>query len=396
MKCNFLLFLLWFGTLLTAQVKVETITGKINGSGGLHVGPNGWLYIADFGYSLDNANGTKVLRMDYVHRKQPEVFASGFRGASGNDFDAEGNLFQSNIAAGTVSKVTPAGEVSLFASSGLSCNVGVNVDAGGNVYVCNCCQAYGNTIRKITPDGRVSLFSKGVLFACPNGITRGKEGNLYISNFGNGNIIKVEPNGNASFFARIKGGSNGHILYSKKRNILFVASHGSSRIYTVTMEGEVKVLAGSGVRGNEDGSAGESSFSRPNGLALSPSEDTLFVNSSIPVTDAGGRPLNPSVIRMITGLPPVVGVKTTPGTKPIRIEYAPGTGEVFVNGLQRGKVTVHLVSSLGTIIQIKTRYSDDDRLSFRLLEGLLPGIYFLSVMDSMGHSAVRRLPVMAR
>ncbi len=303
--------LLFFGIVIPVhaqQIMVETITGEIDGSGGLNVGADEKLYVANFGESLDNANGTEVWVIDYNNDNQVQLFATGLSGASGNDFDSEGNLFQSNIGAGTVSKISPGGNASFFVSNGISCNVGVNIDADDNLYVCNCCGTNGNTISKVTKDGISSVFSTSNLFFCPNGITRDNNDNLYVSNFSNGNIVKIDPSGQASLLAVTPGipgvsaPSNGHIIFSEKEGVLYVASHGSHRIYKLTLDGELTVLAGTGQRGNKDGSAGEATFSRPNGLALSISEDTLFVNSSIPVTDANGRPLNPSVIRMITGL----------------------------------------------------------------------------------------------
>ena len=132
------------------QIMVQTITEEFEGSGGLNMGSDGKLYVANFGKSLDNGTGTEVWKIDYKNGGQPELFAIGLNGASGNDFDSEGNLFQSSIAAGTVSKISPEGIVSFFATNGISCNVGINIDAEDNVYVCNCCGTNGNTIRKLT------------------------------------------------------------------------------------------------------------------------------------------------------------------------------------------------------------------------------------------------------
>ncbi|MCO6487198.1 MAG: hypothetical protein J5I98_02215 [Phaeodactylibacter sp.] len=55
-------------------------------------------------------------------------------------------------------------------------------------------------------------------------------------------------------------------------------------------------IAGNGQRGNTDGPADQSTFSRSNGVALSLTGDTLYLNSSIPTIDDPGNnhyPLNP-------------------------------------------------------------------------------------------------------
>ena len=55
-----------------------------------------------------------------------------------------------------MSKVTPAGVVSTFAS-GFDDPYGLAFDAAGNLYVAN----YANTVSKVTPAGVVSPFASG-------------------------------------------------------------------------------------------------------------------------------------------------------------------------------------------------------------------------------------------
>ena len=62
------------------------------GSGGMDVDADGNIYMADFGATLSGPPGTKVFRI--TPTGEIETFATGFIGASGNDFDDEGNLFQ--------------------------------------------------------------------------------------------------------------------------------------------------------------------------------------------------------------------------------------------------------------------------------------------------------------
>ena len=280
------------------QVMVSTVTDEIPGSGGVKLDAQGNVYIANYGDALPNQNGNQVWRLD--KEGNLEVFATGFQGASGNDFDSQGNLFQSNIAGSFISKITPEGNVSTFVSAGISAPVGIGIDSQDNLFVCNC---GNNTIRKVTPNGGSTQFASGTLFNCPNGITLDHEENLYVSNFSNGSVVKVTPEGTASFFINIPGNNNGHIAYSPIDSVLYVNSHGSHRIYRVTLEGDITIIAGSGIRGNVDGTALQAQFSRPNGIDVSPSGDTLYLNSSIPLTNAG-LPLNPSVVRMVTGLRP--------------------------------------------------------------------------------------------
>ena len=288
---------------LSAQVMVTTITPEIDASGGVHLDKEGNLYIANFGAELGNADGTQIWRLDTEGNL--ETWATGFQGASGNAFDSQGNLFQSNIAGSFISKVTPDGQASTFVSNGISGPVGIAIDSEDNLYVANC---GNNTIRKVTPLGVSTQYAGGQIFNCPNGITLDHENNLYVANFGNGNIIKITPSGTTSAFESIPGSNNGHLIFCPVDTVLYVNSHGSSRVYRVDLEGNRTTVAGSGIRGNDDGPATTATFSRPNGVAVTPSGDTLYLNSSIPTVDNPGMgfwPLNPSVVRMITGLNPV-------------------------------------------------------------------------------------------
>ena len=121
--------------------------------------------MGDFGAILGGAPGKSIFKI--TPNGTVSTFATGLVGASGNDFDASGNLLQSNIGAGTVSLITPNGTVSLL-SSGFSSPVGITVDQNGDFYVCNCGD---NTISKVTGNGAsVSTFASSSLMSCPNGI----------------------------------------------------------------------------------------------------------------------------------------------------------------------------------------------------------------------------------
>ena len=76
-------------------------------------------------------------------------FASGFNHPIGLAFDAAGNLYVAKAGDGTVSKVTPAGEVSIFAS-GFDSPCDLAFDASGNLYVAN---SANSTVSKVTPAG---------------------------------------------------------------------------------------------------------------------------------------------------------------------------------------------------------------------------------------------------
>lgn len=273
---------------------VSTLTESIpGGSGGVALDKAGNIYIADFGTRLGAGNipGDKVFKV--TPDGEVSVFATGLVGASGNAFDSQGNLFQSNIAVGRISKITPDGTVTTFSSTGFSAPVGIIMDEADNLYVCNC---GNNTIRKVTPNGVSTQFAASAILSCPNGITRDNDGNFYVANFNNGIVAKITPDGRfVTIFATIPGNNNGHITFAN--GDLWVAARGANQIWKVSLDGQTTHIAGNGARLVGDGSAFQASFGSPNDLAFDSTGTILYVND---VLNAPNQSiLSPMVLRKI-------------------------------------------------------------------------------------------------
>ncbi len=275
---------------ISNQYSVRTLTPSFNGSGGATIDSAGWIYVADFGDRLDNANGIQVTKVD-PSSGELTVFATGLVGPSGNKFDSKGNLFQANIKGNTISKISPDGQVSDFVSSGLASPVGIAIDKEDNLYVCNC---GGSSISKVTPDGTVSSFVQSSELKCPNGITIDDEGNLYPVNFSNGKVFKVSPDGSLSVLTTLPGNSNAHIDYWNKK--LYVVGRSAGQVFEVDMQGKINLLAGSGTIGDTDGDGNEAQFYIPNGIALSKDGQKIYVVDRLLGV---GTQLNPVVVRVI-------------------------------------------------------------------------------------------------
>ena len=50
-----------------AQVQVETLTPEFPGSGGIKIGPDGEVYIANYGDALTFANGSQIWKYSIRH-----------------------------------------------------------------------------------------------------------------------------------------------------------------------------------------------------------------------------------------------------------------------------------------------------------------------------------------
>jgi len=281
------------------QIEVTTITPEIEGSGGLSLDEDGNLYIADFGdfLGMPDPNGlpNHILKMDTDFNITQ--YATDFIGASGNDFDSNGVLFQSDIRANAIYKIV-GGVRTFVTNDGIASPVGIAFDSNDNFYVCNCGDS---TIRKVTPSGTSTLFASGSLFACPNGMTVDENDNIYVVNFSNSNIVKITPSGTTSIIANTNAGTgNGHIDYDINSRNLYVASYSGNQIYSVNIDNkEIDVIAGTGIRGNDDGDAATATFSTPNGIAVSVTGDSIYVNCAVPLS---GAMINPQVIRLLTGV----------------------------------------------------------------------------------------------
>jgi sugar lactone lactonase YvrE len=222
------------------------VTGPIEASGGVSVGPDGRIYLADFGPALGPAGGQNVYRV--TPQGKVELFATGFGGASGNHFGQDGFLYQSDIGRGEVYRVAPDGQRTRIAKD-LKDPVGVTPGPGGVVYVAQC---GAGIVSRIQPDGTVETVAQGKPLHCPNGLILGPDGALYTSNFFDGSVVRIAlPSGAMTVLATVPGGGNGHLTARNGR--LYVASFRGNRIFEVTLQGAVCPLAGSGAAATADG-----------------------------------------------------------------------------------------------------------------------------------------------
>lgn len=135
---------------VSGGVVSEFATG-LNEPFGLAFNSSGILFVA-------NRNNDTISQMN-MSNGTFTTFASGFNDPNDITFDANGNLFVSNFAAGTVSKVTPGGTVSLFAS-GFSSPVGLEFNpVTGSLFVVN---QGTNSISEITPGGSITTFATNI------------------------------------------------------------------------------------------------------------------------------------------------------------------------------------------------------------------------------------------
>lgn len=244
--------------------------------------------------------------------------------------DQNGNIFASYYYGGQISKITPQGEVTVFAS-GLQDPNGLLVDTNNNLLVAH---ANGNNVIQYSPEGaqsvivssitnptglvydldgnlliaqyqlsrismrdssgNVTTFMSGGLLDGPVGLAMDESGNIYIGNFNDGRVLMRTPDGTVSVIGDLPGWL-GFIAYSN--GYVYASAYQRHRIYRIPTDGSgQEIFAGTGSPGQIDGDVSVATFNGPNGIIASPDGDTLYIS------DYHTRSL-----RMITGLNTATG-----------------------------------------------------------------------------------------
>lgn len=251
-----------------SSVVVKSVTKVMTGgSGGVEVGDDGTLYVANFGSDLWTIESDGSWK----------VHATGFTKAADCTLDRKGNLLQVDFGASQVWRIAPDGTKTDLAVKGLSGPVGIALAAGDDFYLTNFNK---NAILRVDSAGNSEVVAAGGPMNGPNGLANAGEHGLFIANYNDGKIIHLDPEtGKLRLICVLPGGGNGHLAWTGEE--LIVTARKGHRLYRVTPQGGFQPLAGSGAQGIQDGGAVTSSFSLPNGVALSADMRTVFFNNAL-------------------------------------------------------------------------------------------------------------------
>jgi sugar lactone lactonase YvrE len=195
------------------SVDATGTSASFSNLGGLALDAAGNVYVADTGNNTirkitQSGNVTTIAGTGAVGASNGSALSATFFGLSGIAVDSSGTVYIADSGNGLVRKLSPNGDVSTFAGSGVQAvtdgtglaasfasPLGLGVDSRGNTFVVD----FGR-VRMITPDGVVSTVagslpfgsSDGVgeaaSFSGPTSIAVGPDNRMYVGDGGNSKI----------------------------------------------------------------------------------------------------------------------------------------------------------------------------------------------------------------
>ncbi|MGH1362080.1 MAG: T9SS type A sorting domain-containing protein [Calditrichia bacterium] len=283
--------ILCLGTSLTAQT-VSTFAGpNIDVNDGLIQAADGTIYGSRFGGS-------------YVYRVTPNgdvtEYMGGFSAPNGLAFDADSNLVVADHFGNQVYKVMADSTKVPFGDT-LNTPAGVIKDPlSDTLYVA---QYSANKVVKMPPDGSIIPFINSAEFDGPVGMAWDENNRLYIANFNDGKIFRVDGSTLVQI-ATVPGNSFsaiGFIAYGAGK--IYATGIARHRIYEIDPATGVRTtLAGTGVPGTVNGPAADARFHSPNGILFDERTNNIYVS------DGQTRTL-----RLITGVVTGISLQSQPG-----------------------------------------------------------------------------------
>ena len=304
------------------------VTAQLRGPAGVAVDGAGNLFIADSG-------NDRIRRVDPsgVITTIAGTGASGFsgdgdpavtaqlRGPAGVAVDSAGSLFIADSGNDRIRRVDPSGVITTMAGMGapgfggdngsavdaqLFIPAGVAVDSAGNLFIAD---SGNDRIRRVDPSGTISTIAgtrqrrfsgdngaaTQARLHAPFGLATDNAGNLFIADYLNHRIRRVDPTGTISTIAgtgeRGHSGDGGPAVAARlnfpdglavdSAGNLFIADSGNHSIRRVGPLGTITTIAGTGAWGfgGDNGPATQARLHAPSGLATD-NTGNLFIADS--------------------------------------------------------------------------------------------------------------------
>lgn len=210
------------------------ITSGMNYPLGMAVDHAGNLYVANTALNAgESGNITKI-----TPRGAKSIFASGIDPQQ-ITFNRNGDLFETDYRTGNINKFTPDGTQSIFAT-GFSLPLSLTFDSAGDLFVSAGWGPGNGYLTKITPDGAQKTFATGLTF--PTGLAFDRAGNLFVSEQSTGIVYKFTPDGSRSTFTTLPETDLDGLAFDNAGN-LFAAGGHSGEVIKIAPDGTRKIFA---------------------------------------------------------------------------------------------------------------------------------------------------------
>lgn len=268
------------------KAETSTLVSGTQANDAVSVDADGNLYVSNYGVwdqSKGQGTGNKILKI--TPDGQVSEFVTGLLSPVGNSIDQEGNFYvndDNDFARGNLLKIAPDGTRTTIATI-KGYPAGLLIGTDGNFYVSNYNRG---VVSKVTPEGTVTEFATDARLSGGVGIVYGNDGNIIVGNFDNGDVLSINPNGEVTLIGKIPVGGQGSVIgyLTFFEGNVYATNGGARKIYKMSLAGEVVEFAGSGENESEDGELASASFSGPNGISVDKNKRVLYVSESI----AGG------------------------------------------------------------------------------------------------------------
>lgn len=349
--------------LLTTAQTVSTLVPSFPGNDGISIGPDGNLYVNVWGQ-----NG--IYNGKTVYKVTPEGEVSLFANnlsvfPSGSIFDLNGNLLITGWASGTITRIYQDGSNTLIVS-GINGAGGLEVDPMNNIYI----SEYNNhRILKLDSLGNNPIvFSAASSINGPSGLTYvTATGDLYVGNWDDGRISVMAEDGTTSDFVTLPTPNVGTMM--NHDGYIYATSPLHNKIYKINIEAKlVELFAGTGATGNLDGPADTATFNFPVGIATADGQ-TFYVSETY---------LGVGRLRVIEN----VAVDTDEVTTENRCSLFPNPSSsklgVRCDSKNFDGLEMELYDVRGQLIQLLPNSAGSNWVELDI-EGLPTGLYFLKV-----------------
>ncbi|WP_025742624.1 NHL repeat-containing protein [Aquimarina pacifica] len=286
-KTKVVLFLMTFALLVVSvschgdpvytDPEVKTLVSDFDANEGVSVDRQGNIYASNFGqFDGATATGSGTTLLKATRRGEVVTYATELGGPVGNAIDSKGNVYVVNFNTKEIIKITQDGSKTVFATiEGYP--TGVAIDKFDNVYVSN---IGSYALHKVTPEGEVTEFANDTTLGGGVGMDFDSKGNLIVANQITGEIVSIDPEGTISLIVQVPdlgepGLRIGHCTIIN--DIIYGTGMSVHKIFSVTLDGEVNFIAGTGEAGFADGPLLEASFDTPNGIAADKRKKILYI-----------------------------------------------------------------------------------------------------------------------